>query len=100
MSKPQWICVICAEDFTRKSSGTRHMNNSNIHSKKPIIVRYIDYIIGLVKGDYPPPINPSRLQRGKPINNISRITPFLLTTIIIRWMLERSQTVGWTLSTT
>ena len=41
------------------------MNNSSIHSKKPIIVRYIDYIIGRVKGDYPPPINPSRLQRGK-----------------------------------
>ena len=65
MSKPQWICVICAEDFTRKSSGRRHVNNSNIHSKKPIIVRYIDYIIGRVKGDYPPPINPSRLQRRK-----------------------------------
>ena len=65
MSKPQWICVICAEDFTRKSSGRRHVNNSNIHDKKPIIVRYIDYIIGRVKGDYPPPINPSRLQRGK-----------------------------------
>ncbi len=65
MSKPQWICLICAEDFTRKSSGRRHMNNSSIHSKKPNIVRYIDYIIGRIKGDYPPPINPSRLQRRR-----------------------------------
>ena len=65
MSKPQWICVVCGEDFTRKSSAKRHGNNINLHREKPIIVRYIDYIIARVKGDYPQPIIPSRLQRTK-----------------------------------
>jgi hypothetical protein len=68
MSKPQWICAVCAEDFTRKSSAKRHMNNVNIHRKKPLIVRYVDYIIARIKGDYPQPIITERLQRRK-INN-------------------------------
>lgn len=62
MSKPQWICAVCAEDFTRKSSAKRHSNNINIHHEKPNIVRYIDYIIARVKGDCPKPIIPPRLR--------------------------------------
>jgi hypothetical protein len=46
MSKPLWVCIICGEDFTRKSSGKRHRDNSNIHNERPVIVRYIEYIIG------------------------------------------------------
>ncbi len=65
MSKPQWVCIICAEDFTRKSSGKRHRDNTSIHNERPIIVRYTEYIIGRVKRDYPPPIIPPRLQRRK-----------------------------------
>ncbi|HEY7081263.1 MAG TPA: hypothetical protein VH500_16315 [Nitrososphaeraceae archaeon] len=62
MSKPQWICAACGDDFTRKSSARRHANNINIHREKPTIVRYIDYVIARVKGDYPMPIIPPRLQ--------------------------------------
>ena len=65
MSKPQWVCIICGEDFTRKSSGKRHRDNTSIHNERPFIIRYTEYIIGRVKGDYPPPIIPPRLQRRK-----------------------------------
>ena len=65
MSKPLWACIICAEDFTRKSSAKRHMDNISIHNERPVIVRYMEYIIGRAKGDYPPPITPPRLQRRK-----------------------------------
>ena len=51
--------------FTRKSSGKRHGDNTNIHNGGPVIVKYLEYIIGRVKGDYPPPIIPPRLQRRK-----------------------------------
>jgi hypothetical protein len=65
MGKPQWVCTICAEDFTRKSSGKRHRDNTSIHNERPVIVRYMEYIIGRVKGDYTPPMIPPRLQRRK-----------------------------------
>jgi hypothetical protein len=65
MSKPLWVCIICRKDFTRKSSGKRHRDNTNIHNARPVIVRYIEYIIGRAKGDYLPPITPPRLQGGK-----------------------------------
>lgn len=65
MSKPLWVCMICGEDFTRKSSGKRHRDNTSIHNERPLIIRYTEYIIGRVKGDYPSPIIPPRLQRRK-----------------------------------
>ena len=78
MSKPLWACIICAEDFTRKSSAKRHMDNISIHNERPVIVRYMEYIIGTGKGIYPPPITPPRLQRK--INKAARTTYFSPTT--------------------
>jgi hypothetical protein len=76
MSKPLWVCIIC-EDFTRKSSGKRHRDNSNIHNERPVIVRYIEYIIGRAKGDYPLPITPPRLQ-GRKTNKQLEPRPFAI----------------------
>jgi hypothetical protein len=65
MSKPLWVCVTCAEDFTRKSSAKRHRDNNQIHNQMPQIVRYVEYLIGRAKGDYPPPTIPPRLHGMK-----------------------------------
>jgi hypothetical protein len=77
MSKPLWVCIICGEDFTRKSSGKRHRDNRNIHNERPVIVRYIEYIIGRGNGDYPPPITPPRLQ-GRKTNKQLEPRPFAI----------------------
>jgi hypothetical protein len=77
MSKPLWVCIICGEEFTRKSSGKRHRDNRNIHNERPVIVRYIEYIIGQAKGDYPPPITPPRLQ-GRKTNKQLEPRPFAI----------------------
>jgi hypothetical protein len=78
MSKPLWVCIICGEDFTRKSSGKRHRDNRNIHNERPVIVRYIEYIMGQAKGDYPPPITPPRLQGRKTTNKQLEPHPFAI----------------------
>jgi hypothetical protein len=62
MSKPIWACPICAEDFTRKSSALRHINN--LHEGRCPLVRYIDYLVGKQSGLYPPPLPPPRLLRS------------------------------------
>jgi hypothetical protein len=59
MSKPNWACPICGEDFTRKSSAFRH--NDNIHEGRCLPVRYIDYLAGRQSGLYQPPLTPTRL---------------------------------------
>ncbi|HZD34856.1 MAG TPA: hypothetical protein VE130_06595 [Nitrososphaeraceae archaeon] len=50
MKQPSYVCVTCSQSFTRKSSGKRH--NLNIHSGMGCIVRFLDYIVGRVKGQY------------------------------------------------
>lgn len=50
MRQPSYVCVTCSQSFTRKSSGKRH--NLNIHSGMGCIVRFLDYIVGRVKGQY------------------------------------------------
>jgi hypothetical protein len=58
-SKPLFACVLCGEDFTRKSSGKRHRRF--VHNS--LIVRYNEYIAGRVAGIYPKPIAPARILR-------------------------------------
>jgi hypothetical protein len=44
------VCATCSQDFTRKSSASRH--NRNIHHGFGIIVSFIDYIVGRIEGRY------------------------------------------------
>ena len=41
------------ETFPRRSSGTRH--NLNLHSGVSMVVRFTDYVIGVISGKYKPP---------------------------------------------
>jgi len=88
MSKPLWACIICGEDFTRKSSGKRHRDNTNIHNGRAVIVRYIEYIIGRAKGDYPSPIPLRAYKVGRPTSNRSHVPSLLLTMIIALSILD------------
>jgi len=71
MKLPNCVCTICSQDFTRRSSGNRH--NQNIHSGEGHIVRFLDYIIGRIIGQYASadPLS-YRKNRG---NNLRRLHP-------------------------
>jgi hypothetical protein len=51
LGKRNWVCTICGQDFTRRSSGNRH--NSNLHGGMAKLVRPFDYITGRLNGQYP-----------------------------------------------
>jgi hypothetical protein len=51
MSKITWMCAECAQDFTRRPTAVRH--NTNLHDGKGRLVRFVDYIIGRITGEYP-----------------------------------------------
>jgi hypothetical protein len=53
MSKPLFVCVACAQDFTRESDAKRH--NSNHHLSKAKILSFLEYLIGRTNGTLPPP---------------------------------------------
>ena len=50
MGRPNYVCTVCSEHFTRKYSGKRH--NFNIHSGRSEIVPYIEYMTGRSSGRY------------------------------------------------
>jgi hypothetical protein len=54
MSKVNYVCATCGQDFTRRCSGNRH--NNNFHFGNGIIVRLLEYIIGRINGRFPPPL--------------------------------------------
>jgi hypothetical protein len=72
MGFKNYVCVTCAQDFTRKYSAYRH--NRILHQERCRIVRTLEYIIGRVTGEYPPadPIlfrkNRQRTAKGSPGN--------------------------------
>ena len=45
-----YVCTICAQHFTRKTSANRH--NNNLHQGRAVIVRFVEYIVGRVSGMY------------------------------------------------
>ena len=44
MGRPNYVCTVCSEHFTRKYSGKRH--NFNIHGGRSEIVPFIEYMAG------------------------------------------------------
>jgi hypothetical protein len=50
MGRPNYVCTVCSEHFTRKYSGMRH--NFNIHSGRSEVVPYIEYMAGRSSGRY------------------------------------------------
>jgi hypothetical protein len=50
MSRPNYVCTICSEHFTRKYSAKRH--NLKIHDNRSEIVSYIEYMAGRSSGRY------------------------------------------------
>ena len=56
ISKQRWVCTICGDDFTRRSSATRHCRN--LHAGNGLIVRPFEYIIGRQNGKFPEPADP------------------------------------------
>jgi hypothetical protein len=69
MSKVNYVCATCGQDFTRRYSASRH--NNHFHFGNGIIVRLLEYIIGRTNGRFPPPL---------PANNNN-----LSTRIIRKW---------------
>jgi len=44
MNNGDYVCTMCAQDFTRKTSANRH--NTNLHEGRAVIVRFVEYIVG------------------------------------------------------
>ncbi len=53
MSKINYVCATCGQDFTRRCSANRH--NNHFHFGNGIIVRTLEYIIGRINGQFLPP---------------------------------------------
>ena len=68
----KWICSICQQGFTRKSSTREH--NNNLHSGQATIVRPMEYMIKRVKNEFGRPID-SLLSDGIIKIPYSRTTP-------------------------
>jgi hypothetical protein len=81
MSKTLFVCVRCAQDFTREYGANRH--NDNHHLARSLIVDFKEYIIGRIKGTIPPPTElPPRLiairkRKAKMAENM-QVRPHLL----------------------
>ena len=52
MASCTWVCASCVQHFTRRYTANRH--NTNLHDGKGIIVRILDYLVGIVSGQYLP----------------------------------------------
>ena len=48
--KHNWVCSLCGQGLTRKSTAIRH--NNNLHFGSAMIVRPHDYIIGRLNGTF------------------------------------------------
>ena len=52
MAKPNYVCTVCSQTFTRRWRGKVH--NDNLHGGTAEVVRLIDYMIGRNNGEYFP----------------------------------------------
>ena len=71
MGRPNYVCTVCSEYFTRKYSAKRH--NQNIHNGAAEIVRLIDYLAGRSSGQYMPD-NPFWYKRNNQYHNFGSAT--------------------------
>ena len=49
MTFKNYVCTICAQEFTRKYSALRH--NRTLHQGRANIVRVLEYIVGRIRGE-------------------------------------------------
>jgi len=50
LDKHTWVCSVCGQGLTRKSTANRH--NNNLHFGEAMIVRPYEYIIGRLNGTF------------------------------------------------
>jgi hypothetical protein len=50
LDKHSWVCSICGQGLTRKSTAVRH--NNNLHSGGAMLVRPYEYIVGRLNGKF------------------------------------------------
>jgi hypothetical protein len=65
-----WVCSICGQGLTRKSSAIRH--NVNLHSGNASNVRPFEYLIGRINGKILPPLLGDPLSYRRNNNNKTR----------------------------
>jgi hypothetical protein len=61
-----WVCSLCGQGLTRKSSANRH--NNNLHSGQAAIVRPYEYIIGRLNGNFHSPKDPLTYRHHENLN--------------------------------
>jgi hypothetical protein len=66
LDKHTWICSICGQGLTRKSTAKRH--NNNLHLGAALLVRPYEYIIGRLNGTFSPS-DPSLFRRKKNVSD-------------------------------
>lgn len=59
-----WICSLCAQGFTRRTSARRH--NERLHNSQATIIRPIEYLVGRLKGQFESPQDPLEYRRPGP----------------------------------
>jgi hypothetical protein len=76
ISQHRWVCTICGEGFTRRTSAKRH--NGNLHGGNSLIVRPLEYIIGRQNGTFGKPIDPLSFRKGN-IQKLDEISAYGFT---------------------
>lgn len=61
--KHTWVCSLCGQGLTRKSSAIRH--NNNLHAGQAEVVRPYEYIIGRLNGNFHRPKDPLTYRHRK-----------------------------------
>jgi hypothetical protein len=59
-----WMCSLCGQGFTRRTSARRH--NDHLHSAQSIIMRPTEYLVGRLQGQLPSPQDPLNYRRPGP----------------------------------
>lgn len=65
--KHTWVCSLCGQGLTRKSSANRH--NNSLHAGRAGVVRPFEYIIERINGNFSTPKDPLMYRRRLNNNN-------------------------------